>query len=36
MTSESALAGLEMSDISSVRIRCRTILLIADKLTSDF
>ena len=28
--------GLETSDVSFVRLRCRSVLFIANKLTSDF
>jgi len=33
--SETALTGLETSDVSFVRLRCRSVLLIANKLMSD-
>ena len=34
--SETILTGLETSDVSFVRLRCRPVLFIANKLTSDF
>ena len=34
--SDPALMGLEMSDVSFVRLSSRSVLLIANKLTSEF